>query len=41
MTLLNILSDDEKLQFETPPLFTGEERKYFQAFTPARRLKKN
>ncbi len=29
MPLLTILPDDEKQQFETPPLFTGEERKYF------------
>src|SRR5260370_15905324 len=29
MPLLTILSEDEKQQFETPPLFTGEERKYF------------
>lgn len=29
MPLLTILSDDEQKRFETPPIFTGEERKYF------------
>jgi TnpA family transposase len=29
MPLLKILTDDEQLRFETPPLFTGEERKHF------------
>src|SRR5215213_7918755 len=29
MTLLNILSDDEQIQFDSPPLFTGENRKHF------------
>jgi hypothetical protein len=31
MPLLKILAADEQLQFETPPVFTGEERKHFFA----------
>ena len=29
MTLLNILSGDEQIQFDSPPQFSGEKRKHF------------